>query len=82
MGPVELAIKKYIVTEFLNGEDPHAITESTPLVTSRILDSMAILRLVLFLELEFSVSMNPQEIVAENLDTINKMAKLVHSKSI
>lgn len=82
MGPVDLSIKKYILSELLKGEDPRAITESTPLVTSGILDSMATLKLALFLEHEFSVSMNPHDIVAENLDTIEKMTKLVHSKSI
>ncbi len=82
MGPVELSIKEHILSEFLNGEDPSELTKSTPLITTGIFDSMATLRLVLFLESKFSISIDPQEVTAEHLNAIGKMTELVHSKSI
>ena len=42
---------------------------------------MALLKLVLFLEEEFSVSVEPDEATAEKLDTIEKMVELVSSKT-
>jgi acyl carrier protein len=69
------------LSEFLEGEDPSELTKSTPLISTGILDSMATLKLVLFLESEFSISIDPQEVTAEYLDTIEKMAGLVQSKS-
>lgn len=81
MGSVELTIKQYILSEFLEGEDPGELTGSTPLMTTGILDSMATLRLILFLENEFSITIDPQRATPEYLDTIDMMAELVRSNS-
>jgi acyl carrier protein len=80
MGTVEQSIRDHILSAYLEGEDPSELTMSTPLITTGILDSMATLKMALFLESEFSVSIAPSEITAEHLDTIEKMAALVHSK--
>jgi acyl carrier protein len=81
VGPVEQSIKEYILSEYLRGEDPGELTETTPLITAGILDSMAVLKLVLFLEGRFSISVDPQETTDENLDTIEKIARFVRSKN-
>jgi acyl carrier protein len=77
---VEQTIKKYLLSEFLAGEDPAALTETTPLITTGILDSIATLKLVGFLENQFSISVEAHETDPENLDTVERMAKLVRSK--
>jgi acyl carrier protein len=74
-------IKDYILSEFLPGEDPANLTETTPLVTTGILNSIATLKLVLFIEAEFSITLEPHELNAENLETIECITKLVGSKS-
>jgi acyl carrier protein len=76
----EQTIKKYLLAEFLPGEDPSALTDTTPLITTGILDSIATLKLVGFLENQFSISVEAHETDPENLDTIERMAKLVRSK--
>jgi acyl carrier protein len=77
---VNEAIKSFVLTEFLSGEDPAQLTDSTPLITTGILDSVAILKLVLFLEEHFSVTIEPHETDAEHMDTIERIAELVRSK--
>jgi acyl carrier protein len=77
---IEGAIKDYIMREFLPGEDPGQLTPSTPLMTGGILDSIATLKLVVFLENTFSVRMEPHETDAQYLDTIERIANLVRSK--
>jgi acyl carrier protein len=81
LGPVEQQIKAYILREFLAGEDPEQLTSSTPLITAGLLDSIATLQLVEFLEQEFSVSIDPAEADAEHLNTIERIAQLVAKKS-
>ena len=81
MGPVERSIKEYIMSEYLEGEDPNEITESTPLITTGVIDSMATLKLALFLEQTFSISLAPQEMTAEHMDTVGQIADLVNSKT-
>lgn len=78
---VEERVKRFILEEFLPGEDPEQLTRTTPLITAGILDSIATLKLVGFLEEEFSISVEPHEASAEYLDTIERIAGLVASKS-
>jgi len=73
-------IKTYILSEFLPGEDPAALTDSTELVTTGILDSIAVLKAVSFLEKEFGITIEPHEAVVENLNTVSDLARLVTSK--
>jgi hypothetical protein len=41
------------MSEFLPGEDPNELTDSTPLISGGILDSIATLKLVMFMEERF-----------------------------
>jgi acyl carrier protein len=77
---LEQTIKKYILEEFLPGEDPAQLTSSTPLVTAGILDSIATLKLVSFLEETFSISLAAHESDADHLNTIELIARLVNAK--
>lgn len=77
----EQSIKDFILAEFLPGEDPNNLTESTPLMSAGILDSIATLRLVAFLEQTFGIQMAAHETDAEHLDTIERIARLVTAKS-
>lgn len=73
-------IKDYLMREFLPGEDPEELTETTPLITGGILDSIATLKLVTFLEDEYGVTFEPHEVDKENLDTIARIVRLLISK--
>lgn len=63
-------LKQFILQEFLPGEDPNELTNSTPLITGAVLDSIATLKLVLFIEERFGVSFQAHEIDPEHMDTI------------
>ena len=73
-------IKQYILQEFLPGENPAELTDSTPLITGGILDSLATIKLVVFLEQRFQIKIEAHETMADYLDTITDIAKLVNSK--
>ena len=73
-------IKDYLMREFLPGEDPGELTATTPLITGGILDSIAALKLVMFLEDEYGVTFEPHEVNRENLDTIARIVQLLISK--
>ena len=78
---IEESIKAYILTEFLPGEDSDQLTMTTPLITTGILDSIATLKLVLFLEQHFSISIEAHEADPEHLNCIERISQLVRSKS-
>lgn len=77
---VQDIIKAYILQEFLPGENPAELTESTPLITGGILDSLATIKLVVFLEQRFQIKVEAHETMADYLDTVADIAKLVSSK--
>jgi acyl carrier protein len=77
---IEQVVRRYVLEEFLPGEDPNELTDSTLLITSGIMDSIKTLKLVAFLEETFSITLAAHETDAEHLDTIAQIAQLVRSK--
>ena len=73
-------IKNFILEEFLPGENPDELTYETPLITGGILDSIATLKLVMFIEDKYGVQFEPHEVDKENLDTIASIVRLLASK--
>jgi acyl carrier protein len=74
------AVKGYILEEFLPGEDPGELRDDTPLITGGILDSIATLKLVAFVEETYGIELQPHEADAEHLNTITDITSLVRSK--
>ena len=80
MEEIRNTVKSYILNEFLPGENPELLTDTTQLVTDGILDSLATLKLVSFIEQTFKIEVKPYEIGPEYLDTLPKIVELVQSK--
>jgi acyl carrier protein len=77
---MEDKIRQFILTEFLPREKPENLHNDTPLRTSGVLDSVATLRLVTFVEEEFGIRVEAHEASVENFDTIDSIAAFVQSK--
>ena len=73
-------IKTFVLTEFLAGEDPDKLTPTTPLMSSGILDSLATLKLITFLEQEFDVRIEAHEADEEHFNTLATSACWSNSK--
>jgi acyl carrier protein len=74
-------LKNYLLQEFLPGEDPAQLRADTPLITAGILDSIATLKLVAYLEEHFNIQIQAHEADVEHLNTIADITRLVQSKS-
>lgn len=77
---IKNALKEFILREFLPGEDPNELTDTTPLITGGVLDSIATLKLVLFLEERFGITLQAHETDPDYLDTIALITNLILSK--
>lgn len=73
-------VKEFIMSEFLPGEDPDQLSDSTPLISGGILDSLATLKVVSFLEENFGIKVEAHETDEDNFGTIGDIEKLVQSK--
>jgi acyl carrier protein len=80
MNDVRDAVRRFILEEFLPGEDPQLLTDSTPLVTGGVLDSIATMKLATFLEDTFQIQMQPHEMSVDHLNTVADIVRLVQSK--
>lgn len=73
-------VKDFILESFLPGESPDQLTDSTPLFSSGLLDSIASLQLVTFLEDQFGIRIAAHEVVADNLNTLDRISAFVKEK--
>jgi acyl carrier protein len=77
---IQSEVKSYILSEFLPNANGDELTASTPLIGGGILDSIATVRLVRFLEERFGIEVEAYEVNPENFDTLDRIAHLVRSK--
>lgn len=73
-------VTEYIQTEFLNPEEIAGFTTITPLVSSRLLDSISTLQLVDFIEKTFEIEFSHHEVDEDNLDTVDRIYTFIKSK--
>jgi acyl carrier protein len=77
---IRAIIRDYLLTEYLQGEDPAELTDDMPLISSKVIDSIAAIKLVSFLEGQFGIEIEAHEVDIDHLDTIRKITQLVQSK--
>jgi len=80
MSDVNDRIRQFIVTNYLPGESLANLRDDMPLRTSGVLDSMATLALVSFVEHEFGIELEAHETGIESFDTIESIGALVARK--
>jgi amino acid adenylation domain-containing protein len=64
-------ISNYISSELIGMPEMLPLKNDTPLLESGLLDSLTVLKLVLFLEQQFGIVVGPEELIPENFETIN-----------
>jgi len=73
-------LRQYIVREFLPGESLSNLKDDTPLRTSGLLDSMATLQVVTYVEENFGIEVQAHEAGVENFESINTITAFVLGK--
>jgi acyl carrier protein len=67
----------YIMKEFV--EDPdQEIDETTPLISSGLIDSLSIVSLVAFIDKKFGVRISDEKGTVENFETITKIIETIN----
>jgi acyl carrier protein len=73
------AIRSFIEKNYLLGA-ANSFADDASLLEHQVLDSTGVLELVAFLEQHFGVKVEDDELVPENLDSIDRIARFVHDK--
>ena len=66
------AINQFIVENFLFGDDNNLATDAS-LLENGIIDSTGVLELISFLEETYGITIEDEEMVPENLDSIDNI---------
>ena len=80
MEAVSSTIRRYILCTHLPGESPETLSDDTPLQSSGILDSLAAVGLIAFLEKEFQIELDVHDTAIERFDTVRDIASAVVRK--
>ena len=73
-------VGSFILDQFLPGEDPSVLNDDTRLITGGILDSIATIKLLGFLEERFGVEIAAHEASVDYMNTIPDLAALIADK--
>ncbi len=73
-------LKSYIIQEFVPAGHAADITDDMDLIQNGILDSLAVLKLVAFVEDNFDITLEPEEIDPENLKSISAISAMISEK--
>ena len=72
-------VREFVVENFLFG-DGESLREDTSFMEEGIIDSTGILELVFFLEESFNISVEDDELIPENMDSLTSIAGFISRK--
>ncbi|MDD2583256.1 MAG: acyl carrier protein [Desulfuromonadaceae bacterium] len=76
MDAIKKAIRAYIIDNFMFGDD-RGLDDSMSFLENGIIDSTGILEMVTFLEEKFSIKISDEDLLPENLESVEKMGMFV-----
>ena len=81
MDDVKDVIRQFILTTYLPGESAANLRDDTPLQTSGILDSLATVGLISFVQEQFGVELDVYETSVERFNRIEDIASSITRRS-
>lgn len=77
---MEQEIRDFLAANFFLGEDPAALQNSSSLIETGVIDSTGVLELVGFLEDTYGIRIEDDDLIPDNLDSIDNILKFVTRK--
>ena len=74
-------IRQYLAQNFLFSDNGFDLGDDVSFLEEGIVDSTGVLELVLFAEETFNVTVDDEEIVPDNFDTVNSLAAFIQRKA-
>ena len=79
MSEVKAKVREFIVENFLFGDDAD-FSDDASFLEEGIIDSTGVLELVTFLEEAFSINVDDEELIPENLDSFANVVNFINVK--
>jgi len=79
---VKETVMNFIRENFIMGRSDVVLDEEVSLIDSGVMDSTGVLELVEFLESQYSIKIEDEELVPENLETIENIIGFLKTKGV
>lgn len=76
----ESVLRTFILENYLFTNDESELSNDDSFLDMGVIDSTGIMELVIFIEEQFDIQVRDEELLPENLDSINKIVKFIDSK--
>ena len=73
-------VRQFVLDNFMMGRDAEELKDSGSLLEMNIIDSTGVLELVGFLEETFEITIEDDELIPENLDSLVKIENYIKRK--
>jgi acyl carrier protein len=77
---IDQQIRNFIVETFLLGESNNGLKDRDSLLEAGVIDSTGVLELVAFIEQTYGIMLKDEELLPENLDSINNVSDFIRRK--
>jgi acyl carrier protein len=79
---MEAVINDYISREFVQDPSLLPLANTTPLLETGVLDSLSLLRLVLFVQERFGIVVDDVDLVPENFASVDAICAYLRSRAV
>ncbi len=73
-------LRRYIAQDILFSDAGLPCDDDASFLEQAIIDSVGFMELVAFVQKEYGLDVKPQELVRDNFDSVNKLARYIASK--
>ena len=80
LGNIETVLKEFIAEEFMFDRPSSDLSNDMSLIQEGIIDSLGIFMLVSFIDNQFGVKVEPEDVVLDNFETITKIKDLINAR--
>ena len=77
---IEQELRQFVTDNFLFGQKDGQLSDDDSFLEKGLIDSTGVLELVAFLEQRYGIKIKDEELIPDNLDSVNRVARLVETK--
>jgi acyl carrier protein len=78
---IKANIRQFIINNFLLGDESKMVSDNVSFMESSIINSTGILEVIMFLEENYNIKVEENELIPENLDSVDNAAAFIIKKS-
>jgi acyl carrier protein len=81
MQPIEQQLRQFVINNFLFGQGGDQLSNHDSFLEKGIVDSTGVLELVAFLEDQYQIKIEDEELIPANLDSIDNLVRFIEKKA-